>query len=124
MNERRYNPIVRESETVEREIPWLTDWSRESDESLTVDKLKRTFADMDEELQELEGRNQYHETNWCPAATEHLRDLAIETGIALSTISRAASGKLHRYDIKPEIIAEYKRWRNVYELARRLKRNG
>lgn len=132
MSDRRYNPIVgiaREDAKADETVlvDMLCGWEdsfKKTGENLTVEKLKRTFADLDEELRDLEGRNQYQETNWCPVATKHLRDLAVETGIALSTISRAANSKLHRYDIKPEIIAEYKKWRNVYGLARRLKRNG
>lgn len=135
MSERRYNPIIgvaRESAKAEETVlvDMLCGWSEtaktleKTGDNLTFEKLRRTFADTDELLRDLEGRNQYLETNWCPIATKRLRDLAVETGIALSTIARAASGRLHRYDIKPEIIAEYKKWRNVYELTRRLKDNG
>ena len=132
MRERPSNPITgsaREDAKSDDEIlsGMLCGWNdrlEKTGENLTVEKIKRTFVETDELLRDLEGRNQYFETNWCPVATKRLRDLAVETGIALSTIARAANGKLYRYDIKPEIIAEYKKWRNVYDLTRRLKDNG
>lgn len=66
-------------------------------------------------------RNDESEHNWNEQATKALRDLAVDSGIPLSSIARAAKGEIYyKLRVPDRYIKEYKKWRQIYMVYRRL----
>lgn len=76
------------------------------------------------ELERSQRRYLESEAPWHPEAVRKLRDLAVESGIPLSSITRAAAGEIYyQLRVPDRVIEEYKKWRAVYDLSKRLKKS-
>jgi hypothetical protein len=99
--------------------------------NLTLQKLEASYRKFKEtmrgplshndKLRLIELRNQETEMVWHPEAAKGLRDLAFNSGIALSIIARAAKGEpYYKIRVPDRYVEEYKRWRRVWEVTKRI----
>ncbi len=66
-------------------------------------------------------RNAENEIVWHEQAAKALRDLGVNSGIPLSVIARAAKGEIYyKLRVPDRYIEEYKKWRNVWEVSKRI----
>ena len=80
-----------------------------------------------DEPQPIASQDQYRalhpetEINWNQQATKALRDLAVDSGIALSVIARAAKGEIYyKLRVPDRCIEDFKKWRQVYLVSKRI----
>ena len=100
-------------------------------DTLTLKKLEQNYRyfkaqlkgplSENDKLNLIRARNQMNETVWHEGAAKELRDLGVNSGIALSVIARAAQGDpYYKIRVPDRYIEEYRKWRNVYDVTKHI----